>query len=425
MVKQMVKQMKQLGLVALLIGIASQFYLNFYITNFHFSFAAILFPVIIYLYDEINPFYVGVASSLSFFLFRLMAGQQMMDLFPEMTFYLLYGGIFFLAKKVQKPQNMEELFLLVLFSDFFGNVWEVYLRIGSKFFTENLFVLRGLLLAALIRASIAMIIIIAHKHYRMFLIREEHEERYKKLLWFTARLKTEVYWMEKNMDHIEKVMSRTYQLFTNISEEKERENWKNQALDICKNIHEIKKEYDVVVRGVESVLENQMVDPGIHFHELIQILKESMEVQIQETKKNITLHFRYQEDFYTKQHYYLMSVLRNLITNAMEAIPKQGNILVTHYKTDNDHCFMVQDNGVGIVEEDRPHIFNPGFSSKIDYQTGEVNRGLGLSLVNNIVVDGLKGRIRVHSKENKETCFEVFIPVGQLEGDENENISVG
>lgn len=411
------KRVKKMLFVALLIGVASQFYINFYISNFKLSFAAILFPVFLYLYDEINPLFLGLASSISFFAFRLVAGQQVVDIFPEMTFYLLYGFIFFLAQKTKKTMQIDELFSLILFSDFFGNVLEVYLRIGNPFFTENVFILRGLAMAALIRASIAILLIVGQKHYRMFLIREEHEKRYKKLLWFTVRLKTEVYWMEKNMDHIEKVMSNTYDLFTKISEEKEPDTWENQALDICKNIHEIKKESLVVVRGMESVLKNQMVDPGMNFHELLQILKESMEIQVQETNKKIRLEFTYQDDFYTKHHYYLMSLFRNLITNAIEAISKQGRIDFSHRKTGGFHYFSFQDNGSGISEEDRPHIFNPGFSSKIDYRTGEVNRGLGLSLVKNIVVDCLKGSITVNSKESQGTCFEIAIPVEQLEGE--------
>ncbi len=417
-------QTKKVVSVALLIGVASEFYINFYITDFNFSFAAVIFSVFLYLHDEINPIYFGVASSISCFIIRLIEGREIIDIYPEVTFYLLYGLIFYISNKIKKEKTIKELLFLFFISDSLGNMLEVYLRIGSEFFTTNLFVFRGIMIAALIRATIAILIILAQKRYRMFLIRQEHEERYKKLLWFTSSLKTEIYWMEKNMIHIENVMTNAYQLFTKISEKEDQDTWENQALDIARNIHEIKKEYYVVVRGIETILNHRMVDSGMNFYELIQIIKESMDIQIEGINKEINLQFIYQENFYTEHHYYLMSIFRNLITNAIEAIPKHGEIKFTHKRIEEYHYFKIEDNGCGISEEDKPHIFNSGFSSKIDYKTGEINRGLGLSLVNNIVIDQLKGKIIVDSKEGIGTCFEVYIPIYQLEGGKNENIFV-
>ncbi|WP_028829588.1 sensor histidine kinase [Proteocatella sphenisci] len=413
-------KVKKMLLALIVIAVSSRLYINFYTSNFNFSFGAVLFPVFIYLDDERNPLSFGILLSFTFFLFRFIFDQEFMNVIPEMTFYMLYGLIFFIAYKIKRSYSLKAMFFLIMLSDFAGNILEMYLRIGNL--VSDRYVIRGLATAAVTRAVFAAIIILSHKYYRNLLIKEEHELRYKKLLWFTSQLKTEVYWMEKNMDHIEKVMGSAYNLFIDISEKKNENNWSNRALEISTNTHEIKKEYDIVVRGIESILEHSDEDPGMNFSEIARILKETIKQSIVSSGKDISLEFISRDNFYTFNHYDLMSILRNLINNSVEAIDKKGEIKFIHKKVDGKHIFRVEDTGSGIPHEDRSFIFSPGFSSKINYSTGEINRGLGLALVKNIVKDKLGGEINFISKENEGTSFLVEIPAKNLEGGFDENI---
>ena len=76
--------------------------------------------------------------------------------------------------------------------------------------------------------------------------------------------------------------------------------------------------------------------------------------------------------------------------------------------------FEITDNGPGIPRENLTQIFNPGFSTKINFQTGEISRGLGLNLVEDVVKNQLQGSIRVESRPG-ETTFYISIPKNQLE----------
>jgi two-component system sensor histidine kinase YcbA len=110
--------------------------------------------------------------------------------------------------------------------------------------------------------------------------------------------------------------------------------------------------------------------------------------------------------------------------NAMDAIDLskgEGEIFLIHEKSEAEHIFHVTDTGCGIKAEHLDFIFSPGFSTKIDYNTGHINRGLGLSLVKDIVEEYLQGRIEVHSIEGKGSTFTVFIPKDTLEVMESEN----
>ncbi|MCR2043655.1 ATP-binding protein [Anaerosalibacter massiliensis] len=411
---------KKFLLTILAVGISAQLYINFYISNFKFSFAGIVFPIFLFMYDEINPILLGIFSGLSLYIFRVILGGSFPNTdifwyFPETIFYIVYGTVFFICKNFLVSITSNQMFIISFVSDFLGNLLEVYIRIGDNVFLRESNVIRGLILVAFIRAGIVWLILNSLRYYRMFLMKKEHEERYIKLLWLTSRLKTEIYWMEKNMENIESVMSNAYELFFKINNKEDRESWGNRALDISKDVHEIKKEYGLVVKGIEEVISNKLNDKGIYFHEIERILENSMKTEIKYKKKRIALDFQLGENFYTEKHYYLMSILRNIIMNSIESIENTGKIIFIHEVREKEHLFIIKDNGCGISEEDLDYIFSPGYSTKINYVTGEINRGLGLSLVKNIVEVHLKGNINIFSKIGEGTTFEIFIPITELE----------
>ena len=69
----------------------------------------------------------------------------------------------------------------------------------------------------------------------------------------------------------------------------------------------------------------------------------------------------------------------------------------------------VQDNGVGIHEDDLPYIFER-FYQKNSVTREQFGTGLGLAIVKQIV-QGHKGEIKVESKENEGTTFYVTLPI--------------
>lgn len=100
-------------------------------------------------------------------------------------------------------------------------------------------------------------------------------------------------------------------------------------------------------------------------------------------------------------------VFKNVILNSIEAIPQQGQILVSTRKLENDRLeVIIKDNGVGIPEKELNKIFDRFYTSK--RKSG--GTGLGLTICKEIIKQH-NGVIKVKSKSNKGTTVIVQLPV--------------
>ncbi len=105
----------------------------------------------------------------------------------------------------------------------------------------------------------------------------------------------------------------------------------------------------------------------------------------------------------------LNQVFLNLMVNAAQAIEAKpearGTILLQTGLEPGWITIRVSDDGIGIPEENRERIFDPGFTTK----GVRVGTGLGLSISFQIVQDH-QGEISVQSEVGKGTTFAVRIP---------------
>ena len=116
----------------------------------------------------------------------------------------------------------------------------------------------------------------------------------------------------------------------------------------------------------------------------------------------------------------LEQVLMNLVTNAHDAMPEGGRLLIETINTDLDDdfvqrhpeiipgefvCLAVHDTGIGIDNEILERIFEPFFTTK---EQGK-GTGLGLSTVYGIVKQS-GGFIRASSESGRGSVFRVYLP---------------
>ena len=400
----------------------AQINLDIFASNFRVSMGVMLLPVLVFLYQKILVLPITLWAGLGVYLSRVLlqsmrhpfTPQLWLDFFPELIFYLIYGGLFYLYFRRQDYKLPHKNCYIALFlMDYMANLSELLCRLQLDAFALSLQI--NILLVALIRTAIIWAVLTGLSQYKFLLISTEHAHRYQRLILLISKLNSEIIWMHKNTAMIEDTMAKSYQLFSRMQEENVDPDLSQCALNVAKDIHEVKKEYLMILRGISEALDLNLRDGDMALSEILTVLHNSLILLCNE--KNIKLDFRshMQTNFKTDKHYFLLSVFRNLFTNAVEA-SQNGNVLLSfsQQETEADYLFEISDNGPGIPEENLEHIFKPGFSTKINFRTGEISRGLGLNLVEDVVKNQFRGTIRVESQPGN-TSFFITIPKQQLE----------
>lgn len=104
----------------------------------------------------------------------------------------------------------------------------------------------------------------------------------------------------------------------------------------------------------------------------------------------------------------LKNIITNLLSNAIKYSPENSTITMVSNIEDNVINISVKDQGIGIPEEDKPHIYSRFFRA---HNAGNIQgTGLGLNIVKKYI-DLMNGNITFKSTENKGTTFTVFIPI--------------
>ena len=124
--------------------------------------------------------------------------------------------------------------------------------------------------------------------------------------------------------------------------------------------------------------------------------------------KNITIDMDLDEIEYYQNKDLLYHVWMNLFSNAIKFTLEGGTVTVKCH-TANDAVFVaVSDNGIGMDEHTKNHIFEKFYQGDSSHATA--GNGLGLSLVKRIV-EMMEGRISVESSPDKGSTFIVSLPL--------------
>ena len=107
-------------------------------------------------------------------------------------------------------------------------------------------------------------------------------------------------------------------------------------------------------------------------------------------------------------------MITNLLLNAIKYTPKGGNISVQSSINDDSIIISVKDDGIGLNDEDKSHLFKP-FGKIERYGKGWdiVSEGMGMGLyISKEIIDLHGGKIWAESEGiNKGTTFYFSLPL--------------
>lgn len=407
------------------IAITNQFYIDLYFKGFNIALSVIIIPIMLYIYiSDINPLVsvsvAGIFTPAFRGFVKYISNSSLQEVVhiaaPDILFSFSYALVYYFMYYRSRKKDLYRFGLAVFCCDAFSNIIEIY--IYAKGSQVDMSIFKGLFLIAAIRTAIVLAIIIMLRYYKTTINREEQEARYRQLVLKTSSFKTEIYFMNKNIAEVEDVMKKSFQVYKQLSDGKLSEAITDMALDIAKDVHEIKKDYIRVIKGLNEFSQKDIDIESMRTGEIAEILEADAREFINREGYNIALNFKVETDVTIRQHFYITSILKNLINNSIEAMGKErgGVIGVNIRKQDGSFILVVTDNGEGISREDIPYIYMPGFSSRFDNDTGEISRGLGLTLVKDLVYNKFGGSVGLKTEKNIGTEFTITIPAGALEG---------
>ena len=101
----------------------------------------------------------------------------------------------------------------------------------------------------------------------------------------------------------------------------------------------------------------------------------------------------------------LVQTVANLIGNAVKFTPSGGTVTISAHLAGEDVEVLIEDTGVGISEQDLPHVFDRYWHSR----GAGAGTGLGLAIAKGIV-EAHRGSIGVTSALGKGTRFSIVLP---------------
>ncbi len=149
----------------------------------------------------------------------------------------------------------------------------------------------------------------------------------------------------------------------------------------------------------------------IDIRKMVEAVTERM--QINASKKNQQLIYNPINDVpvITGDPDALERVIINIISNAIKYTPNDGEINIYTSKVYTDICIKITDNGMGIPEENLPHIFDRFYRVDKARARDTGGTGLGLAIAKQTIETGFKGKIKISSEVGKGTEVSITIPV--------------
>jgi two-component system sensor histidine kinase YcbA len=238
----------------------------------------------------------------------------------------------------------------------------------------------------------------------------KEKQQVRELLGIGSELYAETLYLQKSMDHMEKITASSYELYRKLQNEQQRALGKH-ALQIAQEVHEVKKDAQRILAGLSQLTKREEMSV-FYLSTIMEMVTTGNQKYSKMLGKQVSFSIDQSTDFQTGQQVLLLAILNNIVANAVEAIEHEGSIHITVSAMKGQICFRIKDNGKGISASDIGLIFEPGFTTKYNEQ-GVAATGIGLSHVK-AIAESLEGSVKIKPLE-KGTLFQVDIPHEKLQ----------
>jgi len=173
-----------------------------------------------------------------------------------------------------------------------------------------------------------------------------------------------------------------------------------------------------LINLVENLLSVTKIEDGsMHLQLTAELLDEIVDESLRHisrksTEHHMVVHHTEEYLFVKVDARLIMQVIINIVDNAVKYTPKGSTIIISSYRQGKNAAVSIEDNGPGISDEAKPHIFDMFYTAEnvIDSRR---SLGLGLALCKSIItVHG--GGISVSDAKPAGTVFTFTLPLEEV-----------
>lgn len=331
-------------------------------------------------------------------------------------YYLAYSFLFYFFKTNHYYRRPIILGLLGVSIEILASIVELSVR--SLVTTSNLLtmpVLIEVIIIAVVRTFFAIGL------FSVFMLREsqlaekEQRKRNEQILLVISGLYQESINIQKMEENAEIITRGAYELYRRINNNPspESKTMAQDALKLAGQIHEIKKDSQRIFANLSQIISHENISNFMEIKELVNLIIKSNKRYSQLLGKEIVFEVNLEGVHPCYHTYTVLTLMNNLVSNAVEAIEKTGHITLLIQRNEYIVNFYVTDDGPGVS----PHLINvmfePGFTTKFD-ASGKPSTGIGLSYVKQIT-ESLGGEITLQQNLNhRGLTFVITLPVQSL-----------
>ncbi|WP_375581132.1 sensor histidine kinase [Marivirga tractuosa] len=148
--------------------------------------------------------------------------------------------------------------------------------------------------------------------------------------------------------------------------------------------------------------EIEKIDIQFYFDELIQKYEDTAKLKSIKIEKEINV----ENNAFNTDPDKLQRIMDNLLSNALKFSYENSTVYLKAVQKGNELQIEIKDEGMGILKEEQPKIFQKFQKMSNKPTAGESTSGLGLSIVKTLV-EQLEGTIEFESAPRKGTTFKV------------------
>ncbi|ENQ3108021.1 sensor histidine kinase [Bacillus cereus] len=422
------KDISLLIMLILIVPVAGE--LNFHPFNdtFRVSFGTPIFFFLLLFLRKIPASIAGILVGASVVAFRIGLDWMLQSSFhfsdsfsmryPVFFYYFVYGSLFSICRVNrfhQKPFIIGCFGISIEIISSMAELTFYHIFVLSTMITVSEF--NKIIIIAIFRSFFALGFLNMMNLYETKLKEAQVRKENEKMFMHLSNLYVESVHLKKTLQNAERITQEAYQLYRHLqlkgSTENEIEAYSKNALKIAGEVHEIKKDNQRIFAGLSKLLLDKDLSEYINGNELTEMIIRINEKYAQLLQKEIVFSKRIEGE-HTQYHVFtVLSILNNLVANAVEAMDRVGTITIQVKKQGTVVTFEVIDDGPGISGKYKELVFKPGFTSKYD-QTGTPSTGIGLSYIKELVTE-LEGEVILQDRDAERGCkFIVRLPESSL-----------